>query len=176
MISANTLGRIQVASSHEAEAARVSGCLRGELVTFAVVIARRPVSGQKGPNHSYKKAIREAAQGRIGRPFTAGSLYARIVWLHRPRREQDVDNILKPILDALKGVVYDDDKRVTQCLAAAIDRSAEVVLSDSRVSDRGYDELVAAIAEDENHILYIEVGEVMGNRVVFGPIDGGGRS
>jgi hypothetical protein len=35
-----------------------------------------------------------------------------------------------------------------------------------------YNHLVALLAENVDHILYVEVGQVFSQQVVFGPIDG----
>ena len=142
---------------------------------FAMVIARRPVSGQQRSNPKYKEAIQQAARSRVGAPLDGSDLYARIVWLHRVGRGQDVDNIIKPLLDALEGIVYEDDGQISQCLAVAIDSSAEVQVSDRNVHETAYDDLLEALSQDPKHILYVEVGPVAGKRVVFGPIDAGGR-
>lgn len=49
-----------------------------------------------------------------------GDLAVSITWFcerFQPGGQQpDVDNIAKPIVDALKGLVYDDDARVTDVL------------------------------------------------------------
>ncbi|WP_414146407.1 RusA family crossover junction endodeoxyribonuclease, partial [Helicobacter sp.] len=35
-------------------------------------------------------------------------------WIKKDRRKRDIDNILKPILDALNGIAYYDDSQVTE--------------------------------------------------------------
>ncbi len=54
-----------------------------------------------------------------------GPLYARILWFHKDRTTQDVDNIAKRILDSLKGLVFDDDSAISHCLAARIDATMD---------------------------------------------------
>jgi Holliday junction resolvase RusA-like endonuclease len=39
---------------------------------------------------------------------------AVVVRLYRPQRSGDLDNRLKVLLDALSGILYDDDKRVVE--------------------------------------------------------------
>ncbi|MCI5969153.1 RusA family crossover junction endodeoxyribonuclease, partial [Helicobacter sp.] len=37
-----------------------------------------------------------------------------IIWHKKDKRRRDIDNILKPILDALNGIAYYDDSQVTE--------------------------------------------------------------
>ena len=84
---------------------------------FWMLLPRRPIAA-KNPNPNYTQALRDAAAVRMnGRGAFSGSLYARVVWMHRTATTQDVDNILKRILDALKGVVFADDFAITHCMA-----------------------------------------------------------
>ena len=48
-------------------------------------------------------------------------LYIRIVWFARIKGGPDVDNIIKPMVDALKGIIYTDDALISQCLSVRID-------------------------------------------------------
>ena len=143
-------------------------------MAFVMVLPRRPVSVQGGPNKKYKEALSQAAAIRMqGIGMLDGSLYARIIWFHRVKTSQDIDNIVKPILDSLKGVVYKDDFQIEQCLATRIDLQRSYVLSDRDVDAGTYQEIVEMIAFPYNDILYIEIGPMALNQVVFGPIDGG---
>ena len=70
---------------------------------IAIVVARRPLSSNRGgPTGRYTAAIQSAARVHDGRLLT-GPLYARITWFQLERSQGDVDNIAKAILDALKG-------------------------------------------------------------------------
>src|SRR3546814_997790 len=50
-------------------------------------------------------------------PALDGSLSASIVYFHVDDTEIDVDNVIKPILDALKTHIYADDRRIEQVTA-----------------------------------------------------------
>ncbi len=100
-----------------------------------------------------------------------GDLYIRIVWLHRRPTTQDVDNIAKNILDALKGVVFADDVAVVQCLTCKVDTGQEYVLVEEDADLTVWDELNVLLAQERDHVLYMEVGIVPARRIRFGPID-----
>lgn len=60
-----------------------------------MVIDRRPISGNKGPNAHYTEALREAALSR--RPLIlVGPLYARMLWFHKDPTGQDALVATKP--------------------------------------------------------------------------------
>lgn len=46
------------------------------------------------------------------------------VTVYRPRRIGDLDNVLKGLLDALRGVAYADDKQVVEIHARRLDDAA----------------------------------------------------
>lgn len=58
----------------------------------------------------FKTRCRLAAQVQCPAPI-AGDVSLTAVVYFRDRR-RDLDNVLKPLLDALKGVVYEDDRQV----------------------------------------------------------------
>jgi crossover junction endodeoxyribonuclease RusA len=81
------------------------------------VIPLRPLSLQAAdrPNfQAYKNYVRTLASLAWDRPqVTAGQLNVSIVFLCDERAPIDVDNIIKPIQDAMNAVVYRDDVLVT---------------------------------------------------------------
>ena len=89
---------------------------------FNVSGAPRSLSGggakEGGP---WQAAVKNAAERRWRkRGPIAGDLAVSITWLcerFQPGGQQpDVDNIAKPIVDALKGLVYADDASITDVL------------------------------------------------------------
>jgi hypothetical protein len=86
----------------------------------------------------------------------------------------DTDNIVKPILDELDGIIYRTDAQIKQCLATRVDLTKPYVISDRNVPDDLYQSLVDLIASSRNDILFIEVGELTSQEVVFGKIDRSG--
>lgn len=70
-------------------------------------IARVLISEQ---GRRFKAACRRAAAAQCAKPL-AGDVSIRCVVYFKDRR-RDLDNVLKPLLDALNGVVYRDDRQV----------------------------------------------------------------
>jgi hypothetical protein len=143
-------------------------------MTFAMAVALRPVSLQskRGTGPFVEKLRAEATSWLSGEPPLTGELYARIVWFHR-RKHGDVDNIIKPILDALSGVVYADDDLIVKCSSERVDTTGTVDLSDTNIPPGLFDKLNSLLAAGHDHILYVEIGPLSSRRVAFGPIDGG---
>lgn len=147
-------------------------------MAFAIIVSRRPVSGQtKSPRskENYKAELGRLARAAftLPEPLT-GELYARIIWFYKGRIEGDIDNIIKPILDAIRGIVYRDDDIVVKCVSERFDKTRDLVMSQINISDDLYQNLLLAIADDNtSHNLYIEIGQITTRAVTFGPIDGG---
>lgn len=73
----------------------------------------------------YKDAVAQAAKTHIPSPITAKDIEVEIVYsalVPRPLRA-DIDNIIKPTLDALNGVAYLDDSQVRSVTATLLDRT-----------------------------------------------------
>lgn len=145
-------------------------------MTFAMAVAMRPVSHQrKGGTGPFVERLRAEATSRFtGEPPLTGDHYARIVWFHK-RKHGDVDNIIKPILDALKGVVYADDNLIVKCSSERVDTARDYELSYAGMPAGVASELDSLLAASHEHILYVEVGPVSSRLVAFGLIDGGVR-
>jgi len=140
---------------------------------FALVILLNPPSLNEGPDHSFQSTLRDAARRRFaGSALFEGNLYARILWFHRRRTIKDVDNIIKNILDALEGVVFVNDRAITQCVACKINTQESVEIDYSNAPEDVAVELASLLLTEPEHVLYVEVGQAS-TRVVFGPIDGG---
>jgi crossover junction endodeoxyribonuclease RusA len=89
-------------------------------VNFEFIIPKRPVSSQtrkRGSLNAWKSFVRtEAAKHWVNPPVTGISLCLTLVYLYN-LDPVDVDNIVKPIQDALVGLVYDDDVLITDVSA-----------------------------------------------------------
>ena len=138
--------------------------------TFTMIVARRPISANKGPNPRYAEALREIARSKQPKVLN-GPLYARILWFHKDWTTQDIDNIVKRILDSLKGLVFDDDGTISHFLAARIDATMDYELSGTPSSDEDTELLLGFLADDfERHVLYIEIGLRTSAVVSFGEV------
>ncbi|MGB0387340.1 MAG: RusA family crossover junction endodeoxyribonuclease [Ardenticatenaceae bacterium] len=147
-------------------------------MTFAIALVKKPISAQKrGKKQRYQQEIRDAAIKSIGKtklPLFYEELYVRITWFHAIKPNLDVDNIAKPILDALVGIVYDDDNRIAQCLITRVKSRPKSFLSKRYISLEFRTQL-EDLFENHQDVLYIEVGPLYLPEVVFGPIDGGSK-
>lgn len=138
-----------------------------------MVAPLRPPSLRRGANPKFQENLRNRAFPPVGNvnPLE-GNLYARIVWFHRGPTNQDVDNIAKNILDALKGVCYLDDSQITACYIrrARIDlEMVELSLPDPLTI--AITELLRILDDDAaRHALYIEIGPVRDDTVYFGQV------
>lgn len=140
-----------------------------------ILLPRTPKSFGAERQQGYRQALRDVAKARYPHePSGAESLYVRIVWFSRKQGGPDTDNIVKPILDELDGIIYRTDAQIKQCLAMRIDLTKPHAISDQNVPDDLYRSLVDLISSSRGDILFIEVGEVTSQEVVFGKIDRSG--
>jgi hypothetical protein len=137
-----------------------------------ILLPRTPRSLGAERQQGYRQALRDGARAHYTHePSDAESLYVRIVWFSRKKGGPDTDNIVKPILDELDGIVYRTDAQIKQCLATRIDLTKPYAISDRNVPDDLYQSLADLINSSHGDILLIEVGELTSQEVVFGEID-----
>jgi hypothetical protein len=142
---------------------------------FVLVLPFRPASAQGGGKAKYQARLKhEITRAFGGREQLRGDLYVRITHLHRVKtRRADVDNIVKPILDAMKGTVFVDDAAVRQCITESIYLPDGFTVADNNRPSPGFDALANLLtAEDPPHFMYVEVGTAPGQRIAFGPLEG----
>lgn len=100
-------------------------------------------------------------------------LYARIVHFHTyPKLQGDTDNIAKPLLDALCGVVYEDDRVIKRCVIDVVHfrEIAELDLSIVNVPERPAEHLLQVLTGEYPDVVYIEVGRLILQRLELGSI------
>ncbi len=72
----------------------------------------------------YRIAVREAFERSAGwelrKPFPHVTVHVTLAW-YRSRRSGDLDNRIKQVLDAVKGMAYDDDDQVVSLAATRHD-------------------------------------------------------
>ena len=87
--------------------------------SFAVI--GLPVSQQASPKskRQYQTTVAKAASNSVVSPIKdAEKIKIEIDWFSEGfQNKPDVDNIIKPIQDALKGIVFTDDKQVESVVA-----------------------------------------------------------
>jgi hypothetical protein len=96
-------------------------------------------------------------QGNLGSPSTE-EVKATITYFFFDYTPLDVDNIPKPILDALNGLVYADDSQVTDLLCRKRDRSGDL-----RVTDPS--QVLLTRLRGQGSFLHIVVDEAMSQEV-----------
>lgn len=83
---------------------------------YGFAVMGSPVSAQSSPNskRKYQMKVAEAASSNIASATGADTnIKIEIDWFADGfHNKPDVDNILKPIQDALKGIVFPDDNQV----------------------------------------------------------------
>lgn len=82
-----------------------------------VMIPERPQSAQrrnKKDLREYQQRVREEAKKYFRTPFR-DQITVELFFICERKKGQllDLDNLTKPILDALKGIAFDDDSQVT---------------------------------------------------------------
>ena len=100
-------------------------------IPFDFVMAEPPVSQQARRRHlvrDWTERVRRAATREwYAEPPVTGAVAVTITYLY-DGAPLDVDNIAKPILDALSGLVYTDDSQVSDLLCRKRDRNEELLI------------------------------------------------
>jgi len=111
----------------------------------------RPTSS--GGKKAYQDALADAARKEINKPITTNDIELEVLYVTTaPAAETlDVDNVGKPTLDALKGVVYLDDRQVRAVRIVKFDKSQPI-----RISGR-IGPLKAIWWSDNSHAVWIWV-------------------
>ena len=97
-------------------------------IPFEVVIERTPLSQQADSRHL--RAWRQEVQSAVGHvwdtePPFVGEVMVVITYFFKGEA-LDVDNMPKPILDALNGLVYADDSQITDLVCRKRDRNRDL--------------------------------------------------
>lgn len=88
-------------------------------ISFWVKAVPRSLAAQK--KEAYIALIQEAARSVFKKPIQSPRIDVEIIFAAKDRNlRADVDNVAKPILDALKNIVYDDDKQVRSVRIVAL--------------------------------------------------------
>ncbi len=130
----------------------------------------RPRSVRAKTPERYKAGIRGAFRLFCPEPTCGpGPLYASVYYFHRRLSDQDADNISKPILDALEGLAYEDDRivRFRQAAMFSLDSDPLSDLNLSGVPEEMLGPLLEML-EREDHVLYVELGRLKFQQFRFG--------
>lgn len=91
--------------------------------------------------------------------ITGSELSVMIVYYYDGATDLDLDNIAKPVLDAMVGAVYVDDSQVSQLLLRKSPLLKLAVLNDAEPS------LLDAIDQGENFV-YVRIGDAPNHGVM----------
>ncbi len=141
--------------------------------TSIIIIAPiKPLAYKARGKAKYQAALANEARNVALAPLLATRLYSKAYYWHRGKATIDADNLSKPILDALKGIVYEDDAQVVLRATARVAlESDSYELVQHGIDPERYQRLITLIAE-EPQVLYIEVGELTSFRLNLGSPDG----
>ena len=132
-------------------------------IPFEFVVAGSPVSQQTRRRELLREWIQTvqqvARQGWVTEPPLAGAVAVTITFFYDSDL-LDVDNIPKPVLDALKGIVYDDDRQVSDLLCRKRDLSEELLIQNPSTT------LLDAL-RDREPLLHVSVAEAMTREIVL---------
>jgi hypothetical protein len=86
---------------------------------YSIWIPGVPRSMQADHLRGYLARVCDAARAVFASPLSDYGIEIKIVFIDQGQRP-DVDNVVKPITDALQGIVYFNDKQVTDSRSVAI--------------------------------------------------------
>ena len=133
-----------------------------------------PLSYNSRNKAAYQKKIKSAFQrkykGMIPRFVVGEDLYARVYFFTSNGVTVDADNISKPIWDAVKGMVYVDDRSIVMRTAAIIDVQKYTMntIDTSEIDSDVAADLMQALTDIDVECLYIECGKFDGSMIKIG--------
>ncbi len=132
----------------------------------------KPRSANKPPRQGYSLKIATAARDQYDGPLLTDPLYSRIIWFHKYVSTQgDADNIAKRIHDALKGVLFADDRLITHSLAVRVDATRQIEIVADALHPTAAASLVERLSDPSvRDILYIELGRQTDQKIHLGSI------
>ncbi len=111
---------------------------------FDFFIFGKPRTPQRKSRKTWQTSVRYAARAHwpADQSMLLGELSAGIVYFFAENTALDVDNIIKPILDSLKELVYEDDSTIFQVTSRKTPLLRRTMLNNAPAL------LVEALAED----------------------------
>ncbi|MDM8521817.1 RusA family crossover junction endodeoxyribonuclease [Desulfococcaceae bacterium HSG8] len=133
---------------------------------------KKPKSMQSGTKSKYQEHLKDAYNKYCNSDeFEVVPLYGKAYYFHKESTQLDADNMSKPIWDALEGLAYEDDSIIKLRHAGIVDlRETDLELFDlSSIPDNVANSFLDMIGS-EKHILYIELGKLRNDMIVFGEL------
>ncbi len=105
------------------------------MLPFEFIVDGPPVSQQARRRElvrEWKQAVKDAAQHLwADEQLPSKDFVVLTIIYFYDTIDMDVDNIPKPISDALNGLVYIDDKQITDCIVRKRDTNSELTFKNS---------------------------------------------
>ncbi len=127
-----------------------------------IISEQRPFAPNSDRVAKFKESLQSDAHHSVFEPLSGKRLYSKVYYFYRQPTGIDVDNLCKPILDALKNIVYVDDSQVVLLVAAKVAveiDTYQLILRHAALEEK-YQRLLTSLASQAPHVLYIEVGEL----------------
>lgn len=125
---------------------------RSDTPAYLIWVEQRPTMNGKGKKLFYN-AVQQAARVEISSPITADDIEIEIVYVTDVEKanRKDTDNVNKPILDALEGFAYSNDRQVRSVGCTVFDKKSPSTVS-GRVEHVG-----CLFYSDKSHVVLIMV-------------------
>lgn len=127
----------------------------GEQFEFvAIGIPRTPQTKRATSRAAWKATVRQAALAawQPGRIPYSGEICVQMVYFHPGPTEIDIDGIAKLVLDAMEGVVIENDRQVSQLF---LRRTSLPLGSELRNPSM----LLIESISTQSHFIYVRIGE-----------------
>ncbi|SRR5579871_5769095 len=122
------------------------------------VVAGVPISNQSTGTpalSAWRAAVEAEAKKNWTRAPLTGSLKAVIINFHTGDKPSlDLDNMSKPILDAMQKIVYDDDRQIRQAELTHVRIDAPFVFV-------GASKLIVAAVQAGNEFVYVRIEDAV---------------
>ena len=87
---------------------------------YSIWVQGVPRSAQGGLTRGYRERVQAAARAVFPSPLRSNDIEIVVLFVDTGGQRPDVDNVLKPALDAMKTIVYMDDRQVRSARAEAV--------------------------------------------------------
>ena len=133
----------------------------------------KPLSIQARKKEKYKKRLQEEFEefkDIYHELPLSGSLYSKIIYIHKRKTDTDVDNISKPFVDAFKGIIYLDDDIINHriCTKIKLEDMTYCEIKLNNLPEKVAEKLDEYLSNEEEHIVYYEIGKFSNNLVSIG--------
>lgn len=83
-------------------------------ISHFTILGRAFSKDSKYGGRKYQTIVRAAARKHFPEPFEERNLFVEVHYFYTARNLVDLDNLLKGVLDGLKGAAYTDDNQVAK--------------------------------------------------------------